>query len=295
MPWRLPRPPAGRAPHRRSRRALAPLLAAALSVPVALGLPAASRAERMGAAPPAGPDPATLCRPAIRGAEARAGIPPMLLAAIGRVESGRRGDDGRVSPWPWTINAEGEGHFYDTKAEAIAAVRALQAQGVRSIDVGCMQVNLMHHPDAFASLDQAFDPAANAAYAARFLTELHGQFASWPKAAAAYHSQTPALGDDYAKQVLAAWPEEREGGGLPGLPALAMAAPMRPGGGLGPMILPGTGHARLLMLPASGGPGGAPGGETSGGGPAGPVGRGLAAYRSAPVMLATRMPLRTGS
>ena len=51
-------------------------------------------------------------------------------------------------------------------------MRAVQAQGVRSIDIGCMQVNLMHHPNAFATLDAAFDPLANALYAARFLTEL---------------------------------------------------------------------------------------------------------------------------
>lgn len=27
--------------------------------------------------------------------------------------------------------------------------------GVHSINVGCMQVNLIHHPDAFTSLDHA--------------------------------------------------------------------------------------------------------------------------------------------
>ena len=76
-------------------------------------------------------------------------------------------------------------------------MRALQAQGVRSIDVGCMQVNLMHHPNAFASLDAAFDPTANALYAARFLNTLYGISGSWVQATAAYHSQTPAIGADY--------------------------------------------------------------------------------------------------
>ena len=75
-------------------------------------------------------------------------VPPQLLAAIGRVESGRRDPvTGVWGAWPWTINAEGSGSYFDTKAEAIQAVQALQARGVRSIDVGCMQVNLMHHPD----------------------------------------------------------------------------------------------------------------------------------------------------
>ncbi len=73
------------------------------------------------------------------------------------------------------MDAEGQGTFYDTKPQAIAAVRALQAGGVHSIDVGCMQVNLKHHPTAFGSLEQAFDPSANADYAAQFLVELHGQ------------------------------------------------------------------------------------------------------------------------
>src|SRR5579884_4260905 len=112
--------------------------------------------------------PYQLCSRAIALAERGAGLPAGLLPAIGRVESGRPDPlTGGVQPWPWTINAEGVGHFFDTKADAIAAVQALQAQGIRSIDVGCMQINLMHHPDAFATLDEAFDPLANARYAAR--------------------------------------------------------------------------------------------------------------------------------
>ena len=99
--------------------------------------------------------------------------------------------------------------MFDTKAEAIAAVNGHRACGARSIDVGCMQVNLMHHPDAFASLDEAFDPDANARIAAQFLQQLLAQTGSWPLAVAGYHSLTPEIGGDYAKKVLAiwAWPE----------------------------------------------------------------------------------------
>ena len=53
----------------------------------------------------------------------------------------------------------------------------------------------------FASLDEAFDPAANAAYAARFLMSLYGQANDWPLAAAMYHSQTQELGEDYQRRV----------------------------------------------------------------------------------------------
>jgi hypothetical protein len=118
------------------------------------------------------------------------------------VESGRLDPVlGRVRPWPWTINVEGVGSFYDSKQDVIAAVQAFQAKGVRSIDVGCMQVNLMYHPDAFPTLDDAFDPAANTAYAVRFLMGLYNQTKDWNLAAAYYHSQTQELGEDYQRRL----------------------------------------------------------------------------------------------
>jgi hypothetical protein len=110
-----------------------------------------------------------------------------------------------MRPWPWAIDADGVGQFFATKAQAVDAVAALQAQGVHSIDVGCMQINLMHHPDAFTSLDQAFDPYANAAFAARFLNVLYNRTGSWPKSIAAYHSDTPLFADEYQRRVLAMW------------------------------------------------------------------------------------------
>ena len=86
-------------------------------------------------------DPALLCRQAIQAAEREHRLPASLLHAIAKVESGRLDPrTGLVAPWPWTINAEGQGRSFSTKAEAIAAVEALRARGVRLIDVGCLQV-----------------------------------------------------------------------------------------------------------------------------------------------------------
>ncbi len=105
-------------------------------------------------------DPAGLCESAVVQAEYAQHLPPRLLAAISLTESGRRDPvSGTFRPWPWSINAEGQGQFFATAQDAIAAVKDLQARGVQSIDVGCMQVNLMYHPRAFASLAEAFDPA----------------------------------------------------------------------------------------------------------------------------------------
>jgi hypothetical protein len=159
------------------------------------------------AAPPvASPTPPLLCESAIANAEISGRIPARMMGAIAQVESGRTDPGtGQVHPWPWTINAAGEGAFFASKAQAIAAVQMLQAQGIRSIDVGCMQVNLMFHPNAFATLDAAFDPNTNTAYAARFLNVLFDQKRNWPAAIAAYHSETQILGAAYQQRVLARW------------------------------------------------------------------------------------------
>jgi hypothetical protein len=151
------------------------------------------------------PSPFALCERAVAGAEAAHALPGGLLPALARVESGRPDAAGVVRPWPWTIDVEGQGRFYASKEEAMAAVRALQAGGVRSIDVGCLQVNLLHHPSAFPTLEAAFDPAANAIYAARFLSALHARDDDWAHAIATYHSETQRLGSAYRARVLAIW------------------------------------------------------------------------------------------
>jgi hypothetical protein len=155
------------------------------------------------------------CAAASAAVQRRTQLPPRLLDAIGIVETGRV-DPARhiVTPWPWSVDANGEGHIYETKAAAIMAVQQFQAAGIDSIDVGCMQINLLHHPDAFANLEDAFDPAINTAYAGRFLRELFVQTGDWPHAAAAYHSQTPSIAAPYANRVMAAWPDAQRYGGF---------------------------------------------------------------------------------
>ena len=246
------------------------------------------------------PAPSALCRAAILQAERATHVPDRLLDAIAVVESGRRDPiSGAVYPWPWTINAEGVGHFYESKAEAVAAVQDFQAHGIRSMDVGCMQVNLMYHPDAFATLDQAFDPMTNAAYGARFLQQLYSQTNAWPLAVAAYHSFTPDLGADYARKVLAAW-------GVPLLPvgsqivtaAVAGAAQVAQVASLAPASPPGrvavllpNGNEAIRVLPLAGRPtmaAGAPGAGGPGLGAPVVAARGLDSYRATPITFTTR-------
>jgi len=132
-------------------------------------------------------------------------IPNGLLHAISKVESGRKDDTGRIVAWPWTVNAAGQGYYFPTKEAAIVAVQNMQAKGTQSIDVGCMQVNLYHHPHAFQSLNDAFDPLKNVAYAARFLKGLKNEHFSWATAVAYYHSTNPIHHVPYRKNVLNVW------------------------------------------------------------------------------------------
>jgi hypothetical protein len=152
------------------------------------------------------------CETAIAAEEARGALPPGLLGAIARVESGRWDPQAqRRAPWPWALNAAGSGELAPSREAALQRLREHLARGTRSVDVGCMQVNLRHHPDAFSSLEDAFDPPTNVAYAARFLLDLHRRHGGWPAAIARYHSGTPERGDEYLRRVTLAWGEAPHG------------------------------------------------------------------------------------
>ena len=196
---------------RKTRAMLRRLVRYALLGALFMPGPALARAARPAPAPAAAAQPApstppAMCEAAIAGAEAEAKLPTRVLLSISLRESGRKDPEtGRTRPWPWVINYEGTGRYFASKAEAIAAVQDIQAAGGQSIDVGCMQVNLMHHAGAFASLEDAFDPPRNAAYAAKFLRSLFASTGDWGTAIAGYHSRTPGRGEAYRDQVVATW------------------------------------------------------------------------------------------
>lgn len=175
------------------------LHALAITVAAIMGLAAGTaRADTTAAA--------LTCTAAGNAAEQAASLPANMLVSIGMVESGRADPvTGRVAPWPWTVNVDGAGHYFENKGDAVAFTRLAESSGAGDVDVGCFQISLQNHPDAFASLDDAFDPAENANYAAAFLTQLKAQSGSWDSAIADYHSATPDLGLPYQRRVLAAW------------------------------------------------------------------------------------------
>lgn len=133
---------------------------------------------------------AALCERAIVSGARMGGVPQEVLHAISLTETGRQ-QGGRLRPWPWAVNLEGQGHWFATRAEALAFARHSLAEGRRSFDVGCFQINYKYHGHNFTSLESMFEPEVGAAYAARFLGDLYRESGDWSRAAGAYHSRTP--------------------------------------------------------------------------------------------------------
>jgi soluble lytic murein transglycosylase-like protein len=172
------------------RFGLVPFAALLLS----FALPAAPlRAEGAAASAERG---AEICERAIIAGARRAGLPQDVLHAISLTETGRA-QGGRLRPYPWAINREGKGFWFRNREEALTFARASLAEGRRSFDVGCFQINYHWHGHNFPSLEAMFDPDTGADYAARFLKGLHAERGNWSAAAGAYHSQTPARANVY--------------------------------------------------------------------------------------------------
>lgn len=183
------------------------------------------------------------CERAAEDASRRTGVPVSVLKAIALNESGRKVGAG-FGPWPWTVNMEGAGHWFDTLDEARAYVYQEFKRGARSFDVGCFQINYKWHNENFSSIDEMFDPMSSAVYAAKFLAELYAESGSWNTAAGAYHSRTKEFADRYAarfatlRQRFAAQDgmplppggSSAPGDGIPEIPDIVMAmnGPERP-------------------------------------------------------------------
>ncbi|GKY86680.1 transglycosylase SLT domain-containing protein [Sinisalibacter aestuarii] len=154
------------------------------------------------AGPALADDMSLICDRAAVLAAARTDVPVSVLKAISLTETGRS-RDGATRPWPWTVNMEGEGLWFDTADAALAYAQEHFKRGARSFDIGCFQINYKWHHQHFASIEAMFDPAQNALYAARFLGELFAESGDWEKAAGAYHSRTPEFADRYRARFAA--------------------------------------------------------------------------------------------
>ncbi|NQW02101.1 MAG: transglycosylase SLT domain-containing protein [Rhodospirillales bacterium] len=190
----------------------APLRRFATALAVA-GTAALAAASPLNAAPlssQALENTAQLCTDQTARLERSENIPAHLLTAVSLTETGRwQKGEREIIAWPWTVTAQGRGRHFDSKQEALLEVEVLLTEGVTNIDVGCMQINLAYHPDAFASLADALDPKTNTRYAATFLKSLYAKSQDWMTAVGSYHSNTPDKNLKYRAKLVRLWNKTR--------------------------------------------------------------------------------------
>ena len=128
-------------------------------------------------------------------------LPQYLLLSVSLTESGKRIESGEFVSWPWTINVKGKGKFFKTKNEAVSYVSNYTKKGRKNIDIGCMQINYMYHPQAFKNFQDAFDPYLNVEWSAKMLKTLYEKFGSWKEAVGYYHSYRNTRRKKYSAKV----------------------------------------------------------------------------------------------
>ncbi|MBJ9900895.1 transglycosylase SLT domain-containing protein, partial [Burkholderia cenocepacia] len=125
--------------------------------------------------------------PAYQLAAQRAGIPSTVLYAVALQESGVR-RNGRIVPWPWSLNVAGQSRRFATRADACSGLQqAMRATPHTRIDAGLGQINLGYHKHRFTSACDLLDPYRNLAIAAEILNEQHTSGEDWLLAIGRYH------------------------------------------------------------------------------------------------------------
>jgi hypothetical protein len=139
------------------------------------------------------------------------GVPVDVFFSIALQESGKSGRD-KFLPWPWTLNIDKKGHYFDTREEAeialLTAMEAAKQQGsVGRVAVGIGQIYMPSHVNQFVSPIQALDPTENLHYAARLLADhyvytLKNGAPDWWVAVGRYHTPSnKRLASEYKKLV----------------------------------------------------------------------------------------------
>ena len=178
-----------------------------------------------------------VCEAAASMAAEAEGVPLEMMRALTRVETGVGRGEARRG-WPWSANADGRTYRFDSLEEALAFARGPVAHAASNVDLGCFQISRRWHGEAFADDHEMLDPARNALYAARLLSDHYARLGDWTLAAGAYHSRTEAHAGPYRQMVSAE---------LAALGPVAEVGPIAPD--LGPRLAAGAGSSLVASLP----------------------------------------------
>ena len=132
-------------------------------------------------------------------------IPPTLFYAIALTESGQRQWSRQHRPWPWTLNVNGQGHYYPSRKAAWLALQAALATN-RNVDVGLMQVSWRYHRKGLGTSWLALDPQHNLRVSAAILQRCFTRVGDWPTAVGCYHAPNdPIRAARYQQRVSQYW------------------------------------------------------------------------------------------
>jgi len=120
-------------------------------------------------------------------------IPTAILYAVALAESAtkihsRKIKSGLYKPWPWTLNVAGIPRRYPTRKSAYKGLIYFLQQGIKSIDIGIMQINWRYHHKKLGTPWQALEPIHNTRTGARILSDEYKKTGEWKQAIGRYHS-----------------------------------------------------------------------------------------------------------
>jgi hypothetical protein len=98
------------------------------------------------------------------------GLDPYILYAVALVESSQINEH-LAAPWPWALNRQGRPIIPSSRLEARGILNEALNKGIRSIDVGLMQVNVRWNGHRVHRPDDLLDPETNIRIGADVLTE----------------------------------------------------------------------------------------------------------------------------
>lgn len=121
-----------------------------------------------------------------------------------------------VKPWPWTLNHQGQAHYFPDRTSAFVFANNLVNQGDFSFDIGIAQMNWRWHQQRFNfDVWSALDPYLNLSAAAAHLKEQSARQVChrWDQAIGCYHrpargSQDIEIANRYAQRVIKIWEEQ---------------------------------------------------------------------------------------
>jgi hypothetical protein len=147
--------------------------------------------------------------------ETFATVDPNLLYAVAIAESQKYFAGGFIRPWPWAVNVDGKGHYFDTRSEAETFVDELIKSGKTNMDIGPLQVNTYWHGHRVGNPKDLFSLSTAVTVASNILQEAMNSSPKDPELGIGrYHTWSDeSRAREYGKRVLKYWDAVLKAGG----------------------------------------------------------------------------------